>query len=38
MISLEESLARLVKAGIVATEEARMRASHPDDLASLLAG
>jgi twitching motility protein PilT len=36
MITLEESLARLVKAGTIAPEEAEIRASHQDELASLL--
>jgi twitching motility protein PilT len=36
MVSLEESLVRLVRAGVVAEEEARMRSSRPEELASLL--
>lgn len=36
MVTMEESLARLVQAGVVDEGEARLRASHPDDLASLL--
>jgi Tfp pilus assembly pilus retraction ATPase PilT len=38
MISLEESLARLVRAGTVALEEAQIRATHVDELESLLRG
>jgi twitching motility protein PilT len=36
MVSLEASLARLIKAGAVDLEEARLRASHPEELDSLL--
>ncbi len=36
MISLEESLARLVKAGIIDREEAAARSARPEELASLL--
>jgi twitching motility protein PilT len=36
MISLESSLADLVKSGAIAVEEARVRASHPDELEALL--
>jgi twitching motility protein PilT len=36
MISLEDSLARLVHDGIIAVEEARVRSSRPDELESLL--
>jgi twitching motility protein PilT len=36
MISMEESLAGLVQAGLVDPEEARVRASHPDELETLL--
>lgn len=38
MITLEDSLARLVRSGLVDADEARIRASHPDELASILAG
>ena len=38
MVSLEESLARLVRSGIVLEEEARIRSSRPDELDSLLRG
>ncbi len=37
MVSLEASLARLVRAGTVDLEEARLRATRPEELASLLA-
>ncbi len=36
MVTMEESLARLVQAGVVDEAEARLRASHPDDLSSFL--
>ena len=36
MVSLEDSLARLVRAGVVAEEEARIRSSRPEELESLL--
>ena len=36
MIALEESLARLVRAGTVTLEEAQIRANHPEELESLL--
>ena len=38
MVSLEESLVRLVRAGIVDVEEARIRSAHTDELESLLRG
>ncbi len=38
MIALEESLARLVRAGVVTLEEAQIRATHPEELESLLRG
>lgn len=38
MISLEDSLARLVQQGVISTDDARIRASHPDELESLLRG
>lgn len=38
MVSLEESLARLVRAGAIAVEEARIRSAHPDEPDSLLRG
>ena len=37
MVSLEASLARLVREGLVDLEEARLRVSRPEELASLLA-
>jgi twitching motility protein PilT len=37
MVTMEETLARLVRSGLVAADEARMRASHPDELETLLA-
>jgi twitching motility protein PilT len=36
MISLEDSLAQLVREGKIAVEEAKVRASHPDELNALL--
>src|SRR5438067_13147658 len=36
MISLEDSLARLVKQGAITVEDARIRSSRPDELDSLL--
>jgi Tfp pilus assembly pilus retraction ATPase PilT len=36
MISLEESLARLVRAGVIDPEEAAARSARPEELASLL--
>jgi len=36
MISLEDSLARLVHQGLITIEEARMRSSRPDELESLM--
>lgn len=36
MTTMEDSLARLVKAGTVTEAEARLRSAHPDDLAALL--
>jgi twitching motility protein PilT len=38
MISMEDSLAQLVREGKVDVEEAKMRASHPDELNALLRG
>jgi twitching motility protein PilT len=38
MISLEHSLAQLVKSGTIDIEEARVRASHPEELELLLRG
>ena len=38
MIALEESLARLVRAGTITLEEAQIRANHPEELESLLRG
>jgi len=38
MISLEQSLANLVREGKIDVDEARMRASHPDELEGLLRG
>ena len=36
MMTMEDSLARLVKAGAITEAEARLRAGHADDLAALL--
>ncbi len=36
MATMEDSLARLVKAGTITEAEARLRSAHPDDLAALL--
>ena len=36
MISMEDSLARLVQEGIISVEDARGRAAHPEELDSLL--
>jgi len=36
MMTMEDSLARLVKAGTITEAEARLRAAHADDLAALL--
>jgi twitching motility protein PilT len=36
MISLEDSLARLVQDGLITADEARMRSARPDELESLL--
>jgi len=36
MISLEDSLARLVKQGVITVEDARIRSSRPEELDSLL--
>ncbi|HXT52577.1 MAG TPA: PilT/PilU family type 4a pilus ATPase [Thermoanaerobaculia bacterium] len=38
MVSLEDSLARLVRGGVVEVEEARIRSAHPEELESLLRG
>jgi twitching motility protein PilT len=38
MISLEDSLARLVQQGLITIEDARVRSSRPDELDSLLRG
>jgi len=38
MISLEDSLARLVQQGFITVEDARVRSSRPDELDSLLRG
>ena len=35
MVTMEDSLASLVKAGVLREEEARLRASHPDELEAL---
>jgi len=35
-ITLEESLARLVKEGLVEVEEARARAAHPEEFENFL--
>ena len=36
MISIEDSLARLVKQGLITTEEAKMRSARPDEMESQL--
>ena len=36
MVTMEESLARLVRSGAITEAEARLRAAHPDDLAAHL--
>ena len=36
MITLEGSLARYARAGTISAEEARLRASHPEELEGLL--
>jgi twitching motility protein PilT len=38
MISLEDSLVRLVRQGLITVEDARVRSSRPDELDSLLRG
>jgi twitching motility protein PilT len=38
MISLEDSLAALVREGLITAEDARVRSAHPDELDSLLRG
>jgi len=38
MVSLEDSLARLVKEGMISAEDARIRSARPDELESLLRG
>jgi twitching motility protein PilT len=38
MISLEDSLSRLVQEGLITVEEARVRSARPDELDSLLRG
>lgn len=38
MVSLEDSHARLVRAGVVTAESARIRSAHPEELDSLLRG
>ncbi len=38
MISLEDSLSRLVQKGFITVEDARVRSSRPDELDSLLRG
>ena len=35
-VTMEESLARLVRAGLVSQEEAQARANHPEELEALL--
>ncbi len=37
-VTLEESLARLAKDGVVETEEARARANHPEEFENYLRG
>ena len=36
MISLEESLARLVQQGLITVDDARVRSSRPDEMESVL--
>jgi twitching motility protein PilT len=36
MISIEDSLARLVKQGVISVEDARIRSARPDELESQL--
>jgi Tfp pilus assembly pilus retraction ATPase PilT len=38
MISMEESLARLVQQAVIDIEEARMRVSHPETFESFVQG
>jgi Tfp pilus assembly pilus retraction ATPase PilT len=38
MISMEQSLAQLVREGKIGLEEAQVRASHPEELEALLRG
>ena len=38
MISLEDSLARLVQDGAITADDARVRSTRPDELESLLRG
>lgn len=38
MISIEDSLARLVRQGLIGIDDARMRSARPDELESLLRG
>jgi twitching motility protein PilT len=38
MISLEDSLARLVREGLITVEDARIRSSRPEELESQLRG
>ena len=38
MISLEDSLARLVRQGLIGVEDARIRSSRPDEMDSQLKG
>ena len=38
MVSMEQSLAELVRSGVVSAEEARMRSSRSDELERILGG
>jgi Tfp pilus assembly pilus retraction ATPase PilT len=38
MVTMEQSLVDLVRAGTVAADEARVRSSRPDELERMLAG
>jgi Tfp pilus assembly pilus retraction ATPase PilT len=38
MISMEQSLAEMVKADVITVDEARIRSSRPDELERMLVG
>ena len=38
MVSLEDSLVRLVRQGVISVDDARVRSTRPDELESLLRG